>query len=222
MVLPVLTLVPLAEGGTVGFESVGCAPRYLSTRERGCEVLIPLGPSVLFSVATRDGQHCSIHATARHSAQLCQYFLDHLAHPYYSTASRFHNNCPTMDKPKGSYFWQFLLPFLTFPAVKLPPKHHNPPVTCFYWFTRGYCIKSDENCAYAHYNTGYYASDPTASYQQRHRKLFIHALLSVDADEFTSIHHSAQRHSTYPAIRTTHDVLFRYIFRQACPSSKGD
>ncbi|KAH3915015.1 hypothetical protein HBH56_083340 [Parastagonospora nodorum] len=39
---------------------------------------------------------------------------------------------------------------------KLPPKMRIPPVTCFYWMTgpRG-CRKTDAECKYAHYNTGW-------------------------------------------------------------------
>ncbi|KAI8943475.1 hypothetical protein NX059_001479 [Plenodomus lindquistii] len=42
----------------------------------------------------------------------------------------------------------------------IPPKHRKPPVTCRYWLLdpEG-CAKPDEECSYAHWNTGYVLSE---------------------------------------------------------------
>ncbi|KAF1809116.1 hypothetical protein P152DRAFT_169880 [Eremomyces bilateralis CBS 781.70] len=51
---------------------------------------------------------------------------------------------------------------------KILPKYLDPPLTCYYWHTRGRCSKSDKKCAYAHYNTGFYAPDPTGCYSDKY------------------------------------------------------
>lgn len=40
------------------------------------------------------------------------------------------------------------------------PKHFARPLTCFYWRTHGRCNKPDEQCLYAHFDTGNHASAP--------------------------------------------------------------
>ncbi|OCL08367.1 hypothetical protein AOQ84DRAFT_293338 [Glonium stellatum] len=39
------------------------------------------------------------------------------------------------------------------------PKHFTTPVACYYW-ARGRCVFSDEDCQYAHWDTGNTASAP--------------------------------------------------------------
>ncbi|KAF2248259.1 hypothetical protein BU26DRAFT_605758 [Trematosphaeria pertusa] len=40
------------------------------------------------------------------------------------------------------------------------PKHFVAPITCFFWHHFGRCNKRDEDCAYAHWDTGYLAAAP--------------------------------------------------------------
>ncbi|KAI9832793.1 MAG: hypothetical protein M1819_004013 [Sarea resinae] len=40
------------------------------------------------------------------------------------------------------------------------PKNFNKPLTCYYWYTYGKCNKDDDECAYAHYDTGKYSNAP--------------------------------------------------------------
>jgi hypothetical protein len=40
------------------------------------------------------------------------------------------------------------------------PKNFTTPLTCFFWRTNGSCNKSDDDCAYAHYDTGFVADGP--------------------------------------------------------------
>lgn len=42
------------------------------------------------------------------------------------------------------------------------PKHFDKPLTCFFWFHMGRCNKRDDDCAYAHRDTGYLAGAPIA------------------------------------------------------------
>lgn len=46
------------------------------------------------------------------------------------------------------------------PSDRTMPKNFPQPLTCFYWHTQGRCNKSDEECWYAHCDTGVYASAP--------------------------------------------------------------
>ncbi|KAL8803344.1 MAG: hypothetical protein Q9182_003232 [Xanthomendoza sp. 2 TL-2023] len=45
-------------------------------------------------------------------------------------------------------------------ADHLHPVSGKKHLTCFYWATNGTCRKADDECAYAHYNTGIVAHDP--------------------------------------------------------------
>ncbi|KAF2086506.1 hypothetical protein K490DRAFT_66700 [Saccharata proteae CBS 121410] len=45
---------------------------------------------------------------------------------------------------------------------RVKPKNFAKPLTCFYWYHNGRCQKSDEDCYYAHYDTGNLASAPVA------------------------------------------------------------
>ena len=45
-------------------------------------------------------------------------------------------------------------------ADHLPPVSGKKHLTCYYWAKNGSCRYSDEECAYAHYNTGIVAHDP--------------------------------------------------------------
>ncbi|KAH7065927.1 hypothetical protein BKA63DRAFT_426720 [Paraphoma chrysanthemicola] len=40
------------------------------------------------------------------------------------------------------------------------PKNFEKPLTCFFWHQNGRCNKRDEDCAYAHWNTGHFAGAP--------------------------------------------------------------
>ncbi|KAF2026951.1 hypothetical protein EK21DRAFT_115323 [Setomelanomma holmii] len=40
------------------------------------------------------------------------------------------------------------------------PKNFDKPLTCFFWHQNGRCNKRDEDCAYAHWNTGHLATAP--------------------------------------------------------------
>ncbi|PSN74666.1 hypothetical protein BS50DRAFT_480612 [Corynespora cassiicola Philippines] len=40
------------------------------------------------------------------------------------------------------------------------PKNFKIPLTCFFWYFNGRCNKRDEDCAYAHWNTGHFAGAP--------------------------------------------------------------
>lgn len=40
------------------------------------------------------------------------------------------------------------------------PKNFEKPLTCFFWHQNGRCNKSDEACAYAHWDTGHVAGAP--------------------------------------------------------------
>jgi hypothetical protein len=40
------------------------------------------------------------------------------------------------------------------------PKNFPKPLTCFFWFHNGRCSKRDQDCAYAHWNTGHLAGSP--------------------------------------------------------------
>ncbi|KAH7067776.1 hypothetical protein FB567DRAFT_458065 [Paraphoma chrysanthemicola] len=40
------------------------------------------------------------------------------------------------------------------------PKNFERPLTCFFWHQNGRCNKRDEDCAYAHWNTGHFAGAP--------------------------------------------------------------
>ncbi|KAF1961715.1 hypothetical protein CC80DRAFT_543077 [Byssothecium circinans] len=40
------------------------------------------------------------------------------------------------------------------------PKNFPKPLTCFFWFTNGRCSKRDQDCAYAHWDTGHLAGSP--------------------------------------------------------------
>ncbi|KAK3702215.1 hypothetical protein LTR37_015047 [Vermiconidia calcicola] len=48
------------------------------------------------------------------------------------------------------------------PTVTVLPKNFSQPLTCFYWHTYGWCTKSDDQCSYAHHDTGVVASAPLA------------------------------------------------------------
>jgi hypothetical protein len=41
-----------------------------------------------------------------------------------------------------------------------PPKGSVKHLTCYYWRTHGKCAKSDNDCLYAHHNTGLFADEP--------------------------------------------------------------
>ncbi|KAL8711269.1 MAG: hypothetical protein Q9225_007147 [Loekoesia sp. 1 TL-2023] len=45
-------------------------------------------------------------------------------------------------------------------ADHLPPVSGKKHLTCFYWAKNGTCRYTDDECAYAHYNTGIVAHDP--------------------------------------------------------------
>ncbi|KAI4202145.1 MAG: hypothetical protein LQ350_002812 [Teloschistes chrysophthalmus] len=45
-------------------------------------------------------------------------------------------------------------------ADHLPPVSGKKHLTCFYWAKNGTCRYTDDECAYAHYNTGVVAHDP--------------------------------------------------------------
>lgn len=45
-------------------------------------------------------------------------------------------------------------------ADRLPTVSGKKQLTCFYWAKNGTCRYSDDECAYAHYNTGIVAQDP--------------------------------------------------------------
>ncbi|KAL8825617.1 MAG: hypothetical protein Q9170_007724 [Blastenia crenularia] len=45
-------------------------------------------------------------------------------------------------------------------ADHLPPVSGKKHLTCFYWAKNGACRYTDDECAYAHYNTGIIAHDP--------------------------------------------------------------
>ncbi|KAL8707201.1 MAG: hypothetical protein Q9220_007734 [cf. Caloplaca sp. 1 TL-2023] len=45
-------------------------------------------------------------------------------------------------------------------ADHLPPVSGKKHLTCFYWAKNGKCRYTDDECAYAHYNTGVVAHDP--------------------------------------------------------------
>ncbi|KAL9594279.1 MAG: hypothetical protein Q9219_007119 [cf. Caloplaca sp. 3 TL-2023] len=45
-------------------------------------------------------------------------------------------------------------------ADHLPPVSGKKHLTCFYWAKNGTCRNADDECAYAHYNTGIVAHDP--------------------------------------------------------------
>ncbi|KAL8996997.1 MAG: hypothetical protein Q9188_006432, partial [Gyalolechia gomerana] len=45
-------------------------------------------------------------------------------------------------------------------ADHLPPVSGKKHLTCFYWAKKGACRYTDNECAYAHYNTGIVAHDP--------------------------------------------------------------
>ncbi|KAL8662848.1 MAG: hypothetical protein Q9202_004362 [Teloschistes flavicans] len=45
-------------------------------------------------------------------------------------------------------------------ADHLPPVSGKKHITCFYWAKNGTCRYTDDECAYAHYNTGVVAHDP--------------------------------------------------------------
>ncbi|KAL9582915.1 MAG: hypothetical protein Q9212_003015, partial [Teloschistes hypoglaucus] len=45
-------------------------------------------------------------------------------------------------------------------ADHLPPVSGKKHLTCFYWAKNGTCRYTDDECAYAHYNTGVVAQDP--------------------------------------------------------------
>jgi len=47
----------------------------------------------------------------------------------------------------------------------IPPKYARPKVTCPYWMRSG-CFKTDEECNFAHYNTGWLAADKGNQTQQ--------------------------------------------------------
>ncbi|KAF2634800.1 hypothetical protein P280DRAFT_212227 [Massarina eburnea CBS 473.64] len=40
------------------------------------------------------------------------------------------------------------------------PKNFAKPLTCFFWSNNGRCSKRDQDCAYAHWNTGHLAEPP--------------------------------------------------------------
>lgn len=46
------------------------------------------------------------------------------------------------------------------PLDTLLPKNFPKPLTCFFWFNNGRCSKRDEDCMYAHWNTGHLAGAP--------------------------------------------------------------
>ncbi|KAL8724250.1 MAG: hypothetical protein Q9181_006910, partial [Wetmoreana brouardii] len=48
-------------------------------------------------------------------------------------------------------------------ADHLPPVSGKRHLTCFYWAKNGTCRYTDDECAYAHYNTGIVAHDPMGS-----------------------------------------------------------
>lgn len=56
-----------------------------------------------------------------------------------------------------------LLP-VTNPKREIPPKYRTPPETCWTWFCEGTCKYSDEDCVYAHENTGYLKKTPIDSH----------------------------------------------------------
>ncbi|KAF2836842.1 hypothetical protein M501DRAFT_233762 [Patellaria atrata CBS 101060] len=51
------------------------------------------------------------------------------------------------------------------------PKDFPIPITCFYWMYAGGCIKTDDECYYAHRDTGLHASAPFSDGQ---RKSLVH------------------------------------------------
>jgi hypothetical protein len=40
------------------------------------------------------------------------------------------------------------------------PKNFENPLTCFFWYANGRCNKRDEDCNYAHWETGFLAMAP--------------------------------------------------------------
>ncbi|KAJ9631045.1 hypothetical protein H2203_001573 [Taxawa tesnikishii (nom. ined.)] len=49
------------------------------------------------------------------------------------------------------------------------PKNFHRPLTCYYWWN-GNCTKSDEECMYAHRDTGLVASAPIVVYKSKSQK----------------------------------------------------
>lgn len=44
--------------------------------------------------------------------------------------------------------------------ITYPKNFPNKPLTCFFWKQNGRCNKSDADCVYAHWDTGFMASSP--------------------------------------------------------------
>ncbi|OCK82681.1 hypothetical protein K432DRAFT_423975 [Lepidopterella palustris CBS 459.81] len=45
----------------------------------------------------------------------------------------------------------------------LPKNFPEKPLTCFFWHSMGKCAKRDEDCVYAHFDTGFYAAAPVTA-----------------------------------------------------------
>ncbi|KAK3076718.1 hypothetical protein LTS18_012245 [Coniosporium uncinatum] len=57
-------------------------------------------------------------------------------------------------------------PFVRRKPETLPPKlpkEFDTPMTCFFWYQHGRCSKSDDECIYAHMDTGHYANPPVST-----------------------------------------------------------
>ena len=105
---------------------------------------------------------------------------DDLLHPAYKRASgsrnRVRDRSPVDRHPDGKHFYRSRsrqrVPWQQFePASRHAtdahqqadvtlPKNFPKPLTCFFWFTNGRCSKRDQDCAYAHWNTGHLAGSP--------------------------------------------------------------
>ena len=63
---------------------------------------------------------------------------------------------PSIDNskhwPPAQFIEMFLIQFVAENSVK--------HLTCWYWLTKGQCRKSDEDCAYSHFDTGKHAEQP--------------------------------------------------------------
>lgn len=66
---------------------------------------------------------------------------------------RYVPDCNRLDKPP-------LAPPRKRHVDTLLPKNFAQPVTCFFWHQNGLCNKRDEDCAYAHWDTGRLAAAP--------------------------------------------------------------
>ena len=64
-------------------------------------------------------------------------------------------------------------------------------LTCFYWFSQGYCLKDERDCLHAHHNTGEVARPPP-SYKYKAYKNGLYSMGSDGAHEEYDPHHPGQ------------------------------